>query len=160
MFVTDGAMVAGAATRLVAEKNAVSNRTLAVALALSLMGGVAAARAEPAGLVTEDAMVASPQPGESIYVRNKHPAGMAHFRSDRTLVFVHGATYPASTAFDLELGGLSWMDYIAEHGFDVYLLDLPGYGRSTRPAAMDQPADGGQPFETTADAVRDYGAVV
>jgi pimeloyl-ACP methyl ester carboxylesterase len=160
MFVTDGDMVARAATRLAAEKNAVPNRILAVSLALSLMGGVAAARAEPAGLVTEDAMVASPQPGESIYVRNKHPAGMAHFRSDRTLVFVHGATYPASTAFDLELGGLSWMDFMARHGFDVYLLDLPGYGRSTRPAALDQPAEAGKPVETTAQAEADYAAVV
>ena len=91
---------------------------------------------------------------------NKHLAGRTSFSPDRTLVFVHGATYPASTAFDLELGGLSWMDYIARRGFDVYLLDLPGYGRSTRPAAMDAPAEAGQPVETTAEAVRDYGAVV
>ena len=104
-------------------------------------------------------MVDSPQPGVKIYVRNKHPAGMTAFTPDRTLVFVHGATYPASTAFDLELGGLSWMDYIARRGFDVYLLDLPGYGLSTRPAAMDQPADAGQPVETTEQAVRDYAAV-
>ena len=52
------------------------------------------------------------------------------------------------------------MDYIARRGFDVYLLDLPGYGRSTRPAAMDQPAQASQPIETTAEAVRDYAAVV
>ena len=110
-------------------------------------------------LVTEEAMIPSPQPGLKIYVRNKHPAGMKHFTSGRTLVFVHGATYPASTAFDLELGGMSWMDYIASRGYDVYLLDLPGYGRSTRPPAMDQPAEAGAPVETTADAERDYAAV-
>ena len=46
------------------------------------------------------------------------------FRSERTLLFVHGATYPASTAFDLALGGASWMDYIVSRGYDVYLLDL------------------------------------
>ncbi len=111
-------------------------------------------------LATEEAMVDSPQPGVKIFVRNKHLTGRTSFPADRTLVFVHGATYPASTAFDLELGGLSWMDYIARRGFDVYLLDLPGYGRSTRPAAMDGPAEAGQPVETTAEAVRDYGAVV
>lgn len=129
-------------------------------IAAALAAGFASAHAEPPKLVTEEAMVPSPQPGLKIYVREKHPAGMTHFSPERTLVFVHGATYPASTAFDLELGGLSWMDYIAQRGFNVYLLDLPGYGRSTRPAAMDRPAEGGQPFETTADAVRDYGAVV
>ncbi len=111
-------------------------------------------------LVTEEAMVASPNAGLKIYVRNKHPVGMTRFTPEHTVVFVHGATYPASTAFDLELGGMSWMDYIARRGFDVYLLDLPGYGRSTRPAAMDQPAEAGQPVESTADAVRDYAAVV
>ncbi len=52
------------------------------------------------------------------------------------------------------------MDYIAGRGFDVYLLDFPGYGASGRPAAMDQPADAGQPVETTADAVRDLATVV
>ena len=131
---------------------------LAVGLAASA-SGAATRPATPVRLVTEEAMIASPQPGLKIYVRNKHPAGMTRFSPDRTLVFVHGATYPASTAFDLELGGLSWMDYIARRGFDVYLLDLPGYGRSTRPASMDRPPEAGQPVESTADAVRDYAAV-
>ena len=111
-------------------------------------------------LVTEEAMIDSPQPGLKIYVRNKHPAGLKHFAPGRTLVFVHGATYPASAAFDLELGGMSWMDYIASRGYDVYLLDLPGYGRSTRPAAMDLPAEAGAPVETTGQAIGDYAAVV
>ncbi len=131
----------------------------AAALALGVAAS-ACAQAQPAKLVTEEAMIASPQAGLKIYVRNKRPAGMTHFTPDRTLVFVHGATYPASTAFDLELGGTSWMDSIARHGFDVYLLDLPGYGRSTRPAAMDEAAEAGQPVENTAQAVADYGAVV
>jgi pimeloyl-ACP methyl ester carboxylesterase len=129
-----------------------------------LAAGIAACapnvHAQTAQLITEEAMVDSPQAGLKIYVRNKHPADMSSFAPERTLLFVHGATYPASTAFDLELGGLSWMDYIARRGFDVYLMDLPGYGASTRPAAMDQPADAGEPIETTADAVRDYAAVV
>jgi pimeloyl-ACP methyl ester carboxylesterase len=133
-------------------------------LTIGLLGGLAnimpADAAQPATLVTEEAMVASPQPGIKIYVRNKHLANQKHFDAAHTLVFVHGATYPASTAFDLELNGMSWMDYIARRGFDVYLLDLPGYGRSTRPASMDQPADAGQPVETTAQAVEDYAAVV
>lgn len=128
-----------------------------------LAGMTALAAATPAmaqtPLVTEEAMVDSPQPGQRIYVRNKHAEGMTAFTPERTVVFVHGATYPASTAFDLALGGLSWMDYIAQRGFDVYLLDLPGYGRSTRPASMDGAGDQGQPVETTAQAVADYTAV-
>ena len=73
-------------------------------------------------------MVKSPDAGIEIFVRNKRPANMTSFRPERTLVYVHGATYPASTAFDLKLDGLSWMEYIASRGYDVYLLDLRGYG--------------------------------
>jgi pimeloyl-ACP methyl ester carboxylesterase len=135
---------------------------LAILTSAFLFGVTAmtSAHAAPVELVTENTMVASPQPGIKIYVRNKHPAYKTQFDAAHTLVFVHGATYPASTAFDLELNGMSWMDYIARRGFDVYLLDLPGYGHSTRPASMDGPADAGQPVETTAQAVADYGAVV
>ena len=93
--------------------------------------GVAAPSMAQVPLVMEEAMVDSPQPGQKIYVRNKHAEGMTAFTPERTVLFVHGATYPASTAFDLELGGLSWMDYIAQRGFDVYLLDLPGWLLST-----------------------------
>ncbi|HVI62975.1 MAG TPA: alpha/beta hydrolase, partial [Bradyrhizobium sp.] len=89
-------------------------------------------------LVTEEMMVKSPDPGIEIYVRNKRPAQMTTFRPERTVLYVHGATYPASTAFDLQLGGMSWMDYIAARGYDVYLLDLRGYGKSTRPKEMSE----------------------
>lgn len=137
-------------------------RRLDIAAVLAAGVGVCApnVHAQTMQLATEEAMVDSPQAGLKIYVRNKHPADMSSFTPERTLLFVHGATYPASTAFDLELGGMSWMDAIARRGFDVYLMDLPGYGASTRPAAMDQPAEAGEPIETTADAVRDYAAVV
>jgi hypothetical protein len=63
-------------------------------------------------VVMEEMMVPS-EPGIEIYVRNKRPADMSAFRPERTLLFVHGATYPAHTSFDLKLDGLSWMDYIA-----------------------------------------------
>ncbi len=117
-------------------------------------------RAQSATIVAEEAMLPSGDPGIGIYVRNKHAANRDRFGPDRTLVFVHGATYPASTSFDLELGGTSMMDVLALHGFDVYLLDLPGYGQSTRPVQMQQPAEANPPFETTEDAVRHYAVVV
>ena len=93
----------------------------------------------------EEMMVPS-EPGIEIFVRNKRPADMTAFRPERTLLFVHGATYPAHTSFDLKLDGMSWMDYVAARGYDVYLLDIRGYGKSTRPKEMDgqgrgQPAD-------------------
>jgi pimeloyl-ACP methyl ester carboxylesterase len=52
------------------------------------------------------------------------------------------------------------MDYIATRGYDVYLVDVRGYGKSSRPPEMDQPADRNQPIVRTATAARDYGAAV
>ena len=130
---------------------------------LALLVGAAVATgtvAQPTQLATEEMMVKSPDAGIEIYVRNKRPVGMTTFRSDRTLLFVHGATYPAHTSFDLQLDGLSWMDYIAARGYDVYLLDLRGYGRSTRPQEMDQAPDANAPIVRGVTAVTDISAVV
>ena len=111
-------------------------------------------------LVTEEMMVKSPDPGIEIYVRNKRPAQMTMFRPERTVLYVHGATYPASTAFDLQLGGMSWMDYIAARGYDVYLLDLRGYGKSTRPKEMSEDPKASPPIVRGDTAVKDIGTVV
>jgi hypothetical protein len=56
---------------------------------------------KPQPLTTEDFMVPAHDPGIEIFVRNKRPAGMRAFRPERTVLFVHGATYPAHTTFDL-----------------------------------------------------------
>lgn len=113
----------------------------------------------PPALTTEEFRVPS-DPGIQVYVRNKYPSGMKQFSSDKTLIYVHGATYPSETAFDLKLDGLSWMDYIAQQGYDVYLLDVRGYGGSTRPPQMNRPAGENPPFAGTEEAMRDVDAVV
>ena len=120
-------------------------------------GGPGVDSANP--LVMEEFKVPS-DPGIQIYVRNKRPAGMTQFSPAKTVIYVHGATYPAETAFDLQLDGKSWMDYIAERGYDVYLLDVRGYGGSTRPPQMDQPPGANPPFAGTEEAMRDVDAVV
>lgn len=62
----------------------------------------------------------------SICHERKSGALFDHLVDERQL-FVHGSTCPAETAFDLRLDGLSWMDFIAGHGSDVYLADVGGY---------------------------------
>jgi pimeloyl-ACP methyl ester carboxylesterase len=119
-----------------------------------------AALGQSPGLVVEEAMVKSSDPGVELYMRNKHPAGMTSFSQDKTLLFVHGATYPAETAFDLPIEGVSMMDLFAQQGYDVYLVDVRGYGRSTRPPQMDQPAEANQPIATSEEVGRDLGAAV
>jgi pimeloyl-ACP methyl ester carboxylesterase len=107
----------------------------------------------------EEFMVPASDPGIEIFVRNKRPAAMRAFSPARTLLFVHGATYPAHTTFDLPIDGHSWMDHIAGRGYDVYLLDLRGYGRSTRPPEMAQSPDANPPLVRTATVVEDVAAV-
>jgi pimeloyl-ACP methyl ester carboxylesterase len=111
-------------------------------------------------IATEEFMIPAVDQSIRLYTRNKRPATMSRFSEDRIVLFVHGATYPASTAFDLPLNGMSWMDYMARNGLDVYLLDLRGYGRSTRPPEMDQPAHKNPPLTSTEVAVRDVSAAV
>jgi len=133
-------------------------RSLAVAaLCVSL---AATAFADEAKLATESYMIPSADPGIQLYIRNKHPAGVTTFPGDRILLYVHGATYPSETAFDLPLGGRSMMDYVAQQGWDVYLVDVRGYGGSTRPPEMERPAAESKPFADTVTAVRDVESAV
>lgn len=111
-----------------------------------------------AQIVVEEFMIPSDQPGINLYVRNKRLASTTQFHKDNVLLFVHGATYPSETGFDLRLDGLSWMDVLAQQGYDVYMLDVRGYGRSSRPAAMDQPPMQNEPIADTDTAARDFAA--
>jgi pimeloyl-ACP methyl ester carboxylesterase len=111
-------------------------------------------------IVIENYFVPATDPGIQLSVRNKRPDGVASFPSDRILLMVHGATYPGEPAFDLPLGGVSWMDYVAQRGFDVYLMNVRGYGMSTRPPQMSQPSSENKPIVHTEVAVKDVGAVV
>jgi len=137
------------------------SRHLTVSMMTMLALLIAApAIAQPVKLVTESYHVPARDPGIQLYVRNKRPEAMTTFAPDRIVLFVHGATYPAEPAFDLQLDGLSWMDYIAQRGYDVYLMDVRGYGRSTRLPEMSQPAKENRPIVHTEVAVKDLGAVV
>jgi pimeloyl-ACP methyl ester carboxylesterase len=133
---------------------------LGVAAAFAFLTTASAAFADPPKLETESYRIPSVDPGIELYMRNKHPAGAAAFAPDKILLFVHGATYPAETAFDLPLNGTSMMDYLAKQGYDLYLVDIRGYGGSTRPAEMDKPASENKPFADTVTAVKDVGAAV
>jgi len=76
-----------------------------------------------------------------IYVRERARAATilrGAPRAARVAVFVHGAGTPAEVAFDVPYSDYSWMAYLANAGFDVFSMDMTGYGRSTRPGAMNE----------------------
>jgi pimeloyl-ACP methyl ester carboxylesterase len=78
-----------------------------------------------------------------IYVRERAKAGTILRRTSfagRVVLFVHGAGL-GSASFDLPYKDYSWMTYLANAGFDVFAMDFTGYGRSTRPAVLDDPCN-------------------
>ena len=130
------------------------------ALAIAWPVAVAGATEREVTLVTEEFKVPSKDAGIELYVRNKHPDDLTLYRPQRTLLFVHGATYPAETTFDLSVGDFSWMDYAARRRFDVYLMDVRGYGGSTRPKEFDEPPEANPPVVHTDVAINDVASVV
>ena len=142
-----------------------TSRLLQISLACLVAGVFASAgvqakepNKEPK-LESTDTLIPSGDAGIQLFVRNKRLAGKES-SPDKILIFVHGATYPAETAFDLPIEGVSMMDLIAARGYDVYLVDVRGYGHSTRPPEMSQPAEANKPIVSTKVAAHDLGVAV
>ena len=62
------------------------------------------------------------------------------------ILLLHGARVPALGSFDLSVPGGSIAADLAKLGFDVYLMDVRGYGRSTRPKEMEEPPNSHAPL--------------
>jgi len=59
-------------------------------------------------------------------------------KKNNPIVFFHGATVPCQFTVEYRMDGLSWADYAAQEGWQVYGIDLPGYGRSSAyPSSTD-----------------------
>ncbi len=79
-----------------------------------------------------------------LFVREKVPTayveGNPGSLEGKVVLFVHGGYSPATLAFDVPYRDYSWMEFLAYGGFDVFAMDMTGYGRSTRPL-MDDPCN-------------------
>lgn len=133
---------------------------LVAGLVAVLMTGSVWAGSPGPSIVSEDLRIASQAPGLKLFVRHKHLKGHTAHDPDHILLFVHGATYPAETSFDLPIEGASMMDLFAARGWDVYLVDVRGYGRSDRMPELDEPATAHPPLVHTRDAAEDLGSAV
>ena len=118
---------------------------LALACSLGLLATRPAAAAEAPLLTIEHRVpvksTAPSMPGQEVelYVREVVRADLptqARPSPDRVVLFVHGAGTPAEVSFDVRFKDYSWMAYLAKAGFDVFAVDVTGYGRSTRPPPM------------------------
>ncbi|MBR2813660.1 MAG: alpha/beta fold hydrolase [Reyranella sp.] len=136
--------------------------TLYMAGLLLLAAAVIAApsvRAANPGLQRQDRFVDLPS-NERLFVREvRRPDDTAATPASAVLL-LHGARVPGLASFDLPVPGGSLAADLAAAGHRVYILDLRGYGKSSRPAAMEAPASASSPLMRTADAVADIAAAV
>ena len=58
----------------------------------------------------------------------------------RAVLMLHGRSVPALAGFDLDYRQYNWAADLAQKGFDVFVMDLQGSGRSPRPK-MDDPCN-------------------
>jgi alpha-beta hydrolase superfamily lysophospholipase len=107
--------------------------------------------------VTRQNFFVNSDPGIRLFVREV-TAGQNG--SGKPILLVHGARVPGVGSFDLPVSGGSLAEDLAQRGFDVYILDVRGYGQSTRPKEMHEPPTGHPPLVRSNEAVRDIAAAV
>jgi hypothetical protein len=56
-------------------------------------------------IASENLMISSGDAGIQLFMRNKHAEGSTSFPAEKVVLFVHGATYPSETIFDIDLPG-------------------------------------------------------
>jgi alpha-beta hydrolase superfamily lysophospholipase len=130
------------------------------AFAIWAIGLALATPVRAESVVTEEFRISSRQSGVDLYLRNKHPEALYNVPAGKTVLMIHGASYPAHTSFDFAIDGQSWMDWMASRGYDVYALDIRGYGKSGRPPEMKQTAEANPPIVDTTAAAEDVSSAV
>ncbi len=72
--------------------------------------------------------------GLKIYLWEKYQRGFekTFAKNKKIVLLVHGATWTGRPDFDLQIRDYSLMDFLAKNGYDVWAIDIHGYGRSER----------------------------
>ncbi|MBE7515580.1 MAG: alpha/beta fold hydrolase [Chloracidobacterium sp.] len=99
-----------------------------------LVAGVSYAQGAPAAkkIVGKDHWTVSN--GLKIYLWEKYPRGFekTFAKNKKIVLLVHGATWTGRPDFDLQIRDYSLMDFLAKNGYDVWAIDIHGYGRSEK----------------------------
>lgn len=132
---------------------------MAVAV-IAFNASVMVASGQGNAIVKEEFLVQGRDQGVKLFVREKRLENLPKITRDNVVLFVHGIPSPASIVFDLSVPGYSWLDYVAERGFDGFTLDIRGFGRSTRPPEMKDPVGQNLPLVRADQVMRDIDATV
>lgn len=103
--------------------------------------------------------VPSPHPGLSLFLRSLSP------RHDttpegRTVLYVHGGTFPSAMSIAHRFDGRSWRDELCDAGFHAWALDFHGFGASDPYPEMAEPAEAHGPLGRAAECSRQLEAAV
>jgi pimeloyl-ACP methyl ester carboxylesterase len=141
-----------------------SKRT-ALALTLVLASGAAAPSSNTSGVASEKRDAATNpisgkehyaiRDGLRIYLWEKHKAGVkdSFGISGKVALLVHGGTWSGRPDFDLQIRDYSLMDLLAANGYDVWAIDIHGYGHSDK---TDRDWSGVQSAAADIDAAVEY----
>ncbi|MDE2058627.1 MAG: alpha/beta fold hydrolase [candidate division NC10 bacterium] len=132
---------------------------MVVAMVAMSASTVGAAEQENA-IVKEEFLVQGRDQGVKLFVREKRLANLPKITKENVILFIHGIPNPGSVIFDLAVPGYSWLEYVAERGFDAFTLDIRGFGRSTRPAEMKEPPHQNLPLVRADQVMRDIDVAV
>ena len=132
---------------------------IAVVIGAISASTVSAAEQE-GGIVKEEYLVQGKDQGVKLFVREKRLANLPKIAKENVVLFIHGIPSPASVIFDLAIPGYSWLDYVAERGFDAFTLDIRGFGRSTRPTEMKEASFQNLPIVRADQVMRDIDVAV
>jgi pimeloyl-ACP methyl ester carboxylesterase len=86
---------------------------------------------------SEVVRIDSSTPGLKLALHHELAISHQHPRLQNIVLFAEGSAVPTSGNAAFKINGISWMDNLAQHGFDVWSLDYLGYGESGRYAASD-----------------------
>jgi len=103
--------------------------------------------------------IPGPRQGMSLFLRLL-PAVDRESLPRRTVLYVHGATFPSALSIAHRFDGRSWRDALGGAGFDVWALDFYGFGHSDRYPEMEQPAADNPPLCVAEDAAKQLEAAI
>jgi pimeloyl-ACP methyl ester carboxylesterase len=103
--------------------------------------------------------IPGPRKGLSLFLRFL-PGANADSPARRTVLYVHGATFPSALSIAYRFDGTSWRDVLNKAGFDVWGLDFHGFGQSDRYPEMNEPAQSHPPLGIAQEAAKQIEAAV
>jgi pimeloyl-ACP methyl ester carboxylesterase len=90
--------------------------------------------------------------GGSVLLRHLAPA-QGKTSLHPPVLILHGSTLPSALSAAARIDGISWMEDLANRGFDVWALDFLGFGGSDRYPEMTQSPTAHEPLGRATDAV-------